>query len=504
MHFFSFGIDPLLIYLEKRLEGIIISSLPVQGPVHPGSPKLNPLEERYKLIGYADDVKPAITRMQEFSLLDNAMALFENASGCKLHRDPASKKCKFLPLARWRGTLQQEDIPCPYMTISDHLEMLGVELKATWSQTRKANGDICQARVGDTIRQWKSGKFMHMNMRSWSLNQYCLPKIWFRTHSVDLRVQDVTKITSLIKSWLYQDQFLKPEELVMYRPPSVGGLGIHNVLLKAQAGLIKTFLETATNSKFRRSLFHTILFRYHILGDTSIPNPGFPPFYSADFFSKIRQVHEETPLNVATMSEGQWYQLLLEDNCTMEEGDGDQRKLIMCRVERSNPEVDWERSWRLARMPGLGPENVSFLFKLVHQILPTQERVARTSARASPACPMRGCEHVCEDLAHAIVLCEGNDGVGHRMMSCVREFAPRVGIESALRMDFDVEDDIELPLVWLIATVSLEIWKLRVDKSRVQLYDVRSQLEAKINLLRETRFTSSTILLDQFVANYFY
>ena len=168
-----------------------------------------------KLIGYADDVNPAITKMQEFSLVDMAMALFENASGCKLHRDPASKKCKFLPLARWRGTLQQEDIPCPYMTISDHLEMLGVELKATWSQTRKANGDICQSRVGDTIRQWKTGKFMHMNMRSWSLNQYCLPKIWFRTHTVDLRVQDVTKITSLIKRWLYQDQLLKPEERVM-------------------------------------------------------------------------------------------------------------------------------------------------------------------------------------------------------------------------------------------------------------------------------------------------
>ena len=86
---------------------------------------------------------------------------------------------------------------------------------------------------------------MHMNLRSWSINQYCLPKMWFRTHSVDLRVQDVTKVTSLVKSWLYQHQFLKPEELVMYRPPYVGGLGVHNVMLKAQAGLIKYFLETA-------------------------------------------------------------------------------------------------------------------------------------------------------------------------------------------------------------------------------------------------------------------
>ena len=205
------------------------------------------MEERYKVFGYADDVKPAITNMHEFSLVDKAMSLFEKASGCRLHRDPASKKCKFLPLARWRGTLQQEDIPCRYMTISDHLEMLGVELRATWTQTRKANGDISQGRIGNTIRQWKAGKFMHLSLRSWSINQYCLPKMWFRTHSVDLRVQDVTKITSLIKSWLYQDQLLKPEELVIHRPPSVGGLGVHCVMLKSQAGLIRSFLETAVN-----------------------------------------------------------------------------------------------------------------------------------------------------------------------------------------------------------------------------------------------------------------
>ena len=128
MHFFSYGIDPLLFFLEKRLQSILVSSTQVQGPVTEGQQELQPIEERYKLIGYADDVKPAITSMQEFSLVDMAMTLFEKASGCQLHRDPASKKCKFLPLARWRGTLQQEDIPCTYMSLSDHLEMLGVEL----------------------------------------------------------------------------------------------------------------------------------------------------------------------------------------------------------------------------------------------------------------------------------------------------------------------------------------------------------------------------------------
>ena len=130
------------------------------------------------------------------------MALFEKASGCRLHRDPANKKCKFLPLARWRGTLVQEDKPCNYMTISDHLEMVGVELRATWSQTKKANGDIVQQRVADTVRLWKTEKCMHLSLISWSMNIYCFSKIWFRTHSVYLRETDITNITSSAKSWL--------------------------------------------------------------------------------------------------------------------------------------------------------------------------------------------------------------------------------------------------------------------------------------------------------------
>ena len=56
MHFFSFGIDPLLVFLEKRLKGILVTALPVLGPVQEGHQQLLPPEERYKLIGYADDV----------------------------------------------------------------------------------------------------------------------------------------------------------------------------------------------------------------------------------------------------------------------------------------------------------------------------------------------------------------------------------------------------------------------------------------------------------------
>ena len=91
--------------------------------------------------------------------------------------------------------------------------------------------------------------------------------------------------------------------------------------------------------------------------------------------------------------------------------------------------------------------------------------------------------------AHALVLCEGNNGVGQRVRRCLENFVPQIDVDAALRLEIAVEEDLELPLVWLTATVFLAIWKLRVDKSRVQLNEVSAQLEAKVNLLRETRFT---------------
>ena len=95
-------------------------------------------------------------------------------------------------LGRWRNTLQQEDIGQPHFRFSDKLSMVWVELMASWQQTRKVNNDEVQKLVKSTIGIWKSGKFMPLVCRAFSLNSYCLSKAWFRTHSVDLRVGDIS------------------------------------------------------------------------------------------------------------------------------------------------------------------------------------------------------------------------------------------------------------------------------------------------------------------------
>ena len=380
MFWFAVGIDPLLLYLEKRLKGIPITSLPVLGPSpeHERSSTVENLRQDFKLIAYADDVKPAISSMQEFYLVDRACSLLEQASGVKLHRNPDSGKVKFLPLGRWRGTLTQEDLPHQYVRLSDFLDFVGVELRATFSLTRKANGDILQTRIKNTVGPWKSGRFMPLSQRAFSANCYALSKVWFKCCVVNLRVQDITVITSQIKSWMYQDLLLKPSELVLYRGTDVGGLGLMCVKMRSLALLVRTFLETSINPKFRHSLFHEQLFRYHVLGESNLPDPGFTPYYDRDFFDLIIHYKNNSPLNIATMTTKQWYSVLLEDKVIMNPAtEVSAATLIPVRIETIHPNTDWPAVWKLVRMKGLGSELISFQLKMLHSLLPTRDRVAR-------------------------------------------------------------------------------------------------------------------------------
>ena len=125
MEWFAFEIDPLLRFLEKRLEGIPIITIPISGPVQQKEIwPIPPLQERFKLMAYCDDLKPSISSMSEFITVDNGCRIFEQASGCQLHRDPTAGKCKFLALGRWKGLLEQDGIPLPYMVLSDSLDMV--------------------------------------------------------------------------------------------------------------------------------------------------------------------------------------------------------------------------------------------------------------------------------------------------------------------------------------------------------------------------------------------
>ena len=468
-------------------------------------PPLPNLEQRYKLIGYADDNKPAITTMEEFVTVDHSLELFEKASGCKLHRDPLNKKCKFLPLGRWKTTLQQADIPCDYMTLSDHLDMVGVTLMASWVKTRKANGDAVQLKVKNTVNPWKAGKFLPITQRGWSLNAYALSKVWFRAKSVDLRVCDLKNITSSCKSWLYQDMLLKPEEMLLHRPPNHGGLGLHPVKQKALAGFISTFIQTAANPSFQQNLLHTLLYRKYILEEHDVPGAPnqLPPYFSEELFNTIRRVKNQSSLSIVSMSEKDWSRVLTEDQVTMEMNfETDTKEFRPCRAELASPATDWDLTWTLCRQQGLSPDMSSFLWKMLLDLLCTQQRLHRVGASLSPLCKL--CKQETGSLQHELIECTSNGNAGHLLLNCLQTLIPNLSAETLIRLEFSsLKSDMQLPTTMLVAATLGCIWKERNINSRVGIYQVRSQLEQSVNLLRTTRLSAAVEKLNTFINQMF-
>ena len=494
MEWFTYGIDPILTYLENRLQGILIHSLPLQGPTLAGQPSLLPgLDLKYKLIAYCDDVKPAITSMSEFLLVDKAMSLFEKSSGCRLHRDPTEGKCKFLALGRWKGTLSQEDLPCNFFRLSDQLDMLGVTLKATYMATRKANGEVLQEKIKKVVGPWRAGKYMPLIMRPYSLNSYALPKLWHRCNTINLRIGDINNINKLVKSWLYADLLEKPEELALYRHPADGGLGLHHIQCRALAFQINCFLETACKPDFARNQYHQALLQTHVYEEDPT-GPEIPPYFGGDFFPAIKRLYA-SPLSLSRLTLKQIYRFLFEEITETEELN-QTRTMKPLRIELRNPLNQWDKIWLNSRQHMLGPDICSFLFKLLHQILPTAERVNRILPNQSQLCTK--CQlHEIETLQHALMDCPSNQGVSTTLCNGLKKYQPSLTKQDILAINFQTEENLLFPLVWTTASFLSSLWQLRVEKKRVELIKIRADLEASVRLLRESRLTSTIEMLSK-------
>ena len=289
---FAYGMDPILEYLSTRLKGILIHSQIAQGPVGPpllhppprpeppqalpGLPPLPPqppgrqlalrpqmplvLETRYILYAYYDDLKPAITSLWEFLLVERVMSLFELAFGCKMHRTAISQKCKFLPLGKWRFQFTQNMIPHNFFSLSDHLDFLGVTLKSTFHLTRTINGEALKDRMRKVVGPWRGGRFMSLSLRPHSTNLYAFSKLLYRCNSVHPCILDLKFFNKIAKHFIYADLLIKPNISVLYQNIEHGGLSPTCMKSRAKAAMISSFLETGINPKFNKNNYHNQLF----------------------------------------------------------------------------------------------------------------------------------------------------------------------------------------------------------------------------------------------------
>ena len=129
----------------------------------------------------------------------------------------------------------------------------------------------------------------------------------------------------------------------------------------------------------------------------------------------------------------------------MVEHEGSPREYIETRAELASPNTDWDTCWKRARLKGLGSEATSFLWKLLHCLLPSEQRLAKILPNSSDLC--KWCPNpIPADLSHYLFQCSSTREVGEWLLNIVRHYDPYVTAPRLL----DLSLSLKKPLRYLL------------------------------------------------------
>ena len=96
-----------------------------------------------------------------------------------------------------------------------------------------------------------------------------------------------------------------------------------------------------------------------------------------------------------------------------------------------------------------------------------------------------------ETLEHAFFECRSNQGTGDFLLQGIRKFIPNLSQADVLRINFESSEELNFPIVWFIGSFLSTLWQIRQENKRVELFKIRAELEAQVNLLRESRLVET-------------
>ena len=334
-----------------------------------------------------------------------------------------------------------------------------------------------EKKVQSVCGSWRSGKFLPLTQRPFSINTYALSKVWFRTGSVNLREGDFKSINSSLKKWLYSDLFFKPEEIVLYRKVKDGGLGLTSSKHKSLAYLIKSFLELAANPSYLQSLYLNIMYRVYILKE-NLPAPPLPPYYNGVFFDTICEA-KNSGNPIIDMSLKQWYDYLIEKDIIMDQD----KTLLPCKVEKLYPDVNWNEVWLNVRLTALPNASKSFAWKLAHNLLPVEEKLYGASVLPSNICKFSCPGDPVGNLEHCFFYCQLTTEVGTWLLDVTKIADQNATASKIIKLDIHGNDG----LLFLSVKALEFCWSKRAVGKNAVLSEFKTHLNADLRLMLNTK-----------------
>jgi hypothetical protein len=326
------------------------------------------------VVAYADDVIIFISSVTEFPIIEEALQLFEKASGASIN----PRKSKALAVGRWRAQETIRGIQYhPSVTI------LGITFWATIDQTTRDTWARITGKVRMRAKKAYDGD-TYLARRIQYVHYCLLAKLWSTAQILPLARPYTQQLTTALTWYIWKGAVFRVKLSTLQRPKRMGRMGLIDIAAKCRALFLCQMYLQGHND---RTITAAWMRYWNLTGRQENPPqamqiPGkFAPLhcYAIDMAYIQHTDRPEAPSIMGKRTYNTLREMALAVN-----GDSGVRIMTM------HPTEPWDTVWENLHDIWTPVEVQSTWFQVIHDLIPTNARLARIRLRDTDKCPLCG------------------------------------------------------------------------------------------------------------------
>ena len=223
-------------------------------------------------------------------------------------------------------------------------------------------------------------------------------------------------------------------------------------------------------------------------------SPPVPPCIAPEIIETIKAAKASNCI-IEDMSVKEWYRFLMEREFTFTDDQSSLNYPVPCKVELNSQYSDWNLIWTNCHLPSFTSKMTSFSFKLVHDLIPSEERISRIIPNNSSVC--KHCsDNSIADTLHVFFLCSLSQELGDWLLRVVREVDATATPDSVLRLEIYGGD----ALVWLTVAALSYTWEQRAKKKKAITTDFISICQGDLDIIDLTKHQNIAMLAKNYLS----
>ena len=375
---------------------------------------------------------------------------FETVSGVLLNR---SHKSKIMGIGNWIG---REQWPLPWLKVETSLKIFGIQIFPTYQKILFENWSSLLVKFRNTLFSWNLRSLETFQQRIDVLQIFGTSKLWYICQVLPLPVKFADKFEALIRKFIWTGKLEKLALDEIKNSREEGGLNVVCIRSKADALFLRQTCRLLASSQFNS--FKHVRYWVGVHLETAIPGMGTGDHAESvpEYFQHLQRLFMESHaleiINVDRLNLVPAKQIYEDFTSSFPPP----------KVEYKYENLPWNDIWQRLNHPVLTSKTRDIMFLVIHNILPTRDRLHRMNMSNTDSC--KKLDGV-EDVEHLFTSCVRTQvawawtrrKVIHLMPDWVNQFPSNFEL-----LHLAYEAILNTEILWVISIYCCYVWNERV------------------------------------------